>query len=151
MREAVEEADVLVDGDALVTFSHWLPPAGAPKRFSTWFFLAPAPAAVVVIDGGEIHDHVWSTPADALDRRDAGEIELSPPTWVTLHGLRGFPSYADAALALSQRDPEYFATHIGRSADGLVALYHGDAGYDSGDADAPGARHRLWMVASGWR
>jgi hypothetical protein len=30
-------------------------------------------------------------------------------------------------------------------------LYPGDAGYDSGDADAPGARHRIWALAHGWR
>jgi len=151
IREAAEEAGLAVDTESLVWFSHWTPPPQTPKRFSTWFFLAPAPAGTVVIDGGEIHDHVWSTPADALDRRDAGEIELSPPTWITLHGLRGFPSYADAAGTLSQRDPEYFATRIGRAVDGIVALYHGDAGYESGDADVAGPRHRLWMVESGWR
>jgi hypothetical protein len=35
--------------------------------------------------------------------------------------------------------------------NGIVALYHGDAGYESGDADLEGARHRLWMVEGGWR
>ena len=151
IREAAEEAGLVVDAETLVWFSHWTPPPHTPKRFSTWFFLAPAPAGTVVIDQGEIHDHVWSTPAAALDRRDAGEIELSPPTWITLHHLRGYPSSADAASTLSQRDPEYFATRIGRSADGIVALYHGDAGYESGDADLAGARHRLWMLEGGWR
>jgi hypothetical protein len=35
--------------------------------------------------------------------------------------------------------------------DGPVTLWAGDAGYDSGDAAHPGARHRLTMAKSGWR
>jgi hypothetical protein len=30
-------------------------------------------------------------------------------------------------------------------------LYPGDAGYDAGDPEAPGARHRLWALAGSWR
>ena len=30
-------------------------------------------------------------------------------------------------------------------------LYPGDAGYESGELDAAGARHRLWAVADPWR
>ena len=47
--------------------------------------------AMVVVDDGEIREHQWIRPADALTRRELGEIELIPPTWVTLHKL------ADAA------------------------------------------------------
>jgi hypothetical protein len=35
--------------------------------------------------------------------------------------------------------------------EGIVVLWHGDAGYGDGDANRPGARHRLWMVDTGWR
>jgi hypothetical protein len=34
---------------------------------------------------------------------------------------------------------------------GVVAMWHGDAGYETGDAEALGPRHRLWMVDAGWR
>jgi hypothetical protein len=30
-------------------------------------------------------------------------------------------------------------------------LYPGDAGYESGELEAPGARHRLWAVGDPWR
>ena len=33
---------------------------------------------------------------------------------------------------------------------GLVAMWGGDAGYESGDADVPGARHRLLMKSGGF-
>src|SRR5437899_11859925 len=47
VREAQEEADLVVDADALVPFAHWVPPPVTAKRFATWFFgrrSAPASA-----------------------------------------------------------------------------------------------------------
>jgi 8-oxo-dGTP pyrophosphatase MutT (NUDIX family) len=150
-REAREEAGLEVDCGAMVPFSHWVPPGTAPKRFSTWFFLAPAPATRVLIDGGEIHDQGWFRPADALTRRDAGEIELAPPTWITLFRLTALPDVAGALAAAEARPPEHFATRIAKADGVMVALWDGDAGYVDGDATRPGARHRLWLDPAGWR
>jgi 8-oxo-dGTP pyrophosphatase MutT (NUDIX family) len=151
VREAKEESSLVVAEADLVPFSHWTPPPITPKRFLTWFFLAPAPEAAVSIDGGEIHEHAWMRPAEALERRDAGEIELAPPTFVSLYEL-GHSSDVDAALARARsREPERFQTVIGRLADGAVAMWHGDAGYATGRPDTPGARHRLSMQSGGWR
>jgi 8-oxo-dGTP pyrophosphatase MutT (NUDIX family) len=154
VRETVEEAAVVVDPASLVWFSHWTPPARTGRRFATYFFATRGPDDPrVTVDGGEIHEHAWARPADALRRRDAREIELSPPTWVTLHDLVGYDS-VDATLdALRADPPQYFETHI-HSVDGtLVALYDGDVGYLDGDADPtrPGGRHRLWMAEDAWR
>ncbi len=151
VREASEEAGLLVDPDGLVWFSHWTPPPISPKRFVTWFFAAPAPEGVVTIDGGEIHDHAWWAPTEALRLRNAGEIELSPPTWITLEQLKPYPSVAAAMADLGTKSPEYFATRFTQVEGGAVALYHGDSGYEDEIADLPGGRHRLWMVDSGWR
>jgi hypothetical protein len=35
--------------------------------------------------------------------------------------------------------------------DGAVAMWRGDAGYDTAQPDAAGGRHRLWMLRGGWR
>ena len=63
VREAAEEAGLVVDPATLVWFSHWTPPPISPKRFATWFFAAPAPEGRVQVDGGEIHDYAWWAPA----------------------------------------------------------------------------------------
>ena len=150
VREASEEAGLAVDSAAMVPFAHWVPPPVAPKRFATWFFMGPAPAGAVTIDGGEIHDHRWLEPVAVLASREAGEIELLPPTWVTLHRLAQFDGVA-AALDHARATPlEFFETHIARVEGGVAALWQGDAGYDASDPDAPGTRHRLYMVESGW-
>ena len=98
VREALEEADLVVDADALVPFAHWVPPPVTAKRFATWFFVGPAPAGAVTVDMGEIRDHRWLQPADAIARRDAEEIELAPPTWVTLHRIARAPDVAAAKI-----------------------------------------------------
>ncbi|HMG26572.1 MAG TPA: NUDIX domain-containing protein [Acidimicrobiia bacterium] len=151
VREAREEADLVVDADALVPFAHWVPPPVTAKRFATWFFLGPAPEGAVTVDMGEIRDHRWISPADAITRRDAEEIELAPPTWVTLHRLAGYEDVAAAVADAGAREPEFFETHIARIEGGVAALWEGDAGYDTNDGGAPGARHRLWMLPTGWR
>ena len=152
VREAAEEAGLAVDVGSLVPFAHWTPPPVAIKRFATWFFLAPAPTGDVTVDMGEIHEHQWVRPADALRKRDEGEIELSPPTWCTLDRLAASATVADAIADATDAEVEHFETHIARAEEGgAVAMWHGDAGYESGDPDLPGPRHRLWMVPGPWR
>jgi 8-oxo-dGTP pyrophosphatase MutT (NUDIX family) len=150
-REAEEESALSIAPDSMVPFSHWTPPAITPKRFLTWFFLADAPAGDVVIDQGEIHEHAWMSPAEALRRRDAAEIELAPPTFVSLFELSRWSSVEEALGAVRDRTPERFETRISVQEGSPIALWHGDAGYAAGDAALSGARHRLSMVKSGWR
>jgi hypothetical protein len=150
---------VVLDTATLVPFSHWEPPPIAPKRFSTWFFVAPAPDAglgEVSIDDGEIHEHAWLPPAEVLRRRDALDIELAPPTFVSLYELAACATVADALAFAERREPEHFTTKIVMDDDRVIALWHGDAGYgptvDSpGDVHAPGARHRLHMIEGAWQ
>lgn len=150
-REAEEEAGLVVPPEGLVCFAHWTPPPVQMKRYATWFFAAPAPAGTVVVDGAEATEHVWARPADALTRRDAGEIELTPPTFVTLTRLATYATVAAALTDLDAAEVEYFATRFGTTDGGGVALWAGDAGYDTAVPDTPGPRHRLWMLDGAWR
>ena len=151
VREAEEEAGLVVALDSLVPFSHWTPPPITPKRYLTWFFLAPAPSTEVVIDHGEIREHAWMSPTEALRRRDEGEIELAPPTFVSLFELAQWSDVEQALAAVRARTLEHFATHIAMEDGGPVALWHGDAGWEAGDASIPGGRHRLSMHGPDWR
>ena len=55
VREAAEEADLVVDEATSRGFRTGRHPR-SPRRFATWFFVAPAPEGAVTIDGGEIQD-----------------------------------------------------------------------------------------------
>ncbi len=151
-REAIEEATIAIEPDAMVWFSHWVPPPTMPKRFSTFFFAARYEGVVsdVTIDDGEITEHEWMRPIDAIARRDGGEIELAPPTWMTLYRLKPFETVSEALLILGAEEPIFYETHMARTDDGPVAMWPGDAGYEFSDASAVGPRHRLTLFEDGY-
>jgi 8-oxo-dGTP pyrophosphatase MutT (NUDIX family) len=152
VREAFEECGLRIDPDEIVHYAHWTPPMVQMRRFVTWFFVARAGEGEVEIDHGEIHESCWMRPAEALQRRDEGVIELAPPTLVTLTDLAPHPNVERALAAFAARTPERFQTVIAKGEDGMVALWHGDAGYALADASIPGPRHRLEMPKSRpWR
>jgi 8-oxo-dGTP pyrophosphatase MutT (NUDIX family) len=149
VRETREEAGLTVTGEQLVYFAHWTTPVIRPKRFSTWFFLAPAGSDGVAIDGGEIQDFAWHTAASALQAQRSGDIELPPPTFVTLTQLQ---PYADVAAALAHfraREPVKIQPKVTKTPAGVVYLYDDDAGYADMNPEAPGARHRLLQPVDG--
>lgn len=151
VRETAEEAGLHIDPDSLVYFSHWTTPLIRPRRFSTWFFVAPAGDGGVRVDGREISAHRWLRPAAALAARHAGEIALPPPTYVSLTTLAAFDSVAAALAFVRGRDPDVFFPKLEKVEGGYCSLYQGDAGYETASVHVPGARHRLWMLRDGWR
>ena len=151
VRETAEEAGLRIDPDTLAYFSHWTTPLVRPRRFSTWFFVAPAGDEGVRVDGREISAHRWLRPAAALVARHAGEIELPPPTYVSLTTLAAFESVAAALAFVRDRDPDVFFPKLEKVEGGYCSLYQDDAGYETASVHVPGARHRLWMLRDGWR
>jgi 8-oxo-dGTP pyrophosphatase MutT (NUDIX family) len=97
VRELREEAGVeLADPAALVAFSRWITPAAVKIRYDTWFFLASAPPGTQPqIDGAEVVDARWFTPAAALRAARAGDILLVFPTIKHLEQLSAFASAAE--------------------------------------------------------
>ena len=150
VREAREEAGLLLQPDALVLVSRWITPQPLPKRFDTWFFAVLGDDAPVEIDGAEIHDHRWMTPHTALLAQRSGEIELPPPTFVTITRLAEHGRAADALAAFARGPVEMFEPRLHPIEGGAVTLYAGDASYEDGDLERPGARHRLWIRDDGW-
>jgi 8-oxo-dGTP pyrophosphatase MutT (NUDIX family) len=151
VRESREEAGLTLTPDGFVWFAHWTPPPVTPKRFATWFFAARADSHNVTIDGGEIQNHQWVTPAGALAQQAAGTIDLAPPTWVSLYQMSRCPTVDAVLERLRAYGPRYYKTRISKRADGVrVAMWYGDAGYGKWDADASGARHRLVMTPGGF-
>jgi 8-oxo-dGTP pyrophosphatase MutT (NUDIX family) len=149
-REAMEEAAVVIDPGEMVPLSHWRPPASVPKGYATWFFVAAGSDAAIEVDGTEIHDHAWLAPAEVLRRRDAGEVTLAPPTFVTLTMLAEHDSVAELLAAVRALSPERFRTQIGDADGTATAYWHGDESYGESPG-AAGARHRLVMADGAWR
>ena len=113
-----------------------------------------APEGAVTIDDGEIHEHMWVSPQGAIDQRDAGVIELAPPTWVTLHTLAQAADTADAlARAGGRSSRSVFVTQ--HRQDRRRARRPLDRRPRVRDRRAtptpPGPRHRLVMAETTWR
>jgi len=144
VREAREEVGVEIDPASLITLSHWTPPAIAPKRFTTWFFVAPWAGDEIRIDQHEIVDSRWMTPADALN---AG-LPLAPPTHVSLATLAEVESFVALDELIEQRGVERFLTVPTRLDGAMVLLWEPDAGYATADPTVPGARHRMTIPAN---
>lgn len=150
-REAREEAAIACSLESMIWFSHWIPPDefGPPKRFATWFFLAPDSSGEVVVDRSENSDARWVRPQDALDEYAAGEFPVAVPTWVTLDDLRHFPSIEHAANASLAEGPRIHHTRSIRRGESAMLLWPGDAGYVTSELTADGPRNRVLMSSSG--
>ena len=151
VREAREEAGVEVPESTLQFAAHWTTPIASRIRFATWFFVAPATDSEVSIDGGEIHDHRWLRPADALSAQRAGDMKLAAPTFALTTRLAHFPNVETAMAVVASWPPERLLGCLREVPGGLVAVYAQDVAYGNGQLGQPGRRHRLWMLESGWR
>ena len=151
-REAEEEAGISPESSQFVWFAHWTPPASTARRYATWFFAAQAEIdEPIKVDGGEIEEHAWINPSAALEKHRADEIDLAPPTWVTLYELSRYQPTTAVLKHLASREPKVYETHVAERSDGVrVAMWHGDAGYESWDPDLDGDRHRLVMASGGF-
>lgn len=151
-RETKEEAGISIHADEFIWFAHWTPPASTARRFATWFFLTSTnDDHEIEVDGGEIQNHQWINPTDALRQHAQGKIDLAPPTWVSLYHLSRFDSIDQALNKLKKQPPRYYQTRVVQNKDGSrIALWEGDAGYPEWNAETSGARHRLIMNKSGF-
>ncbi len=147
VRETREETGLEVSADTLHCISHWTTPKGAKKRFATWFYAGLLHVEQdVVVDGGEIAEHRWVRPADALAEQTRGELKLMPPTFITLLELERFGCCEVLEQEAPAMEPIRYAPKVTELDGALHFLYAGDAGFETEDPAAPGGRHRCIMV-----
>src|SRR5262245_19097841 len=133
--ELLERRSLVLLARELRLFSHWLTPMGAPRRYNTWFFAAPAPDGEDgVHDDRELVASEWIRPADALAQFAAGAIDLIFPTEMSLRALARYERAGDvfADLDTASRDADGNVLVIGDGTGERVALPG-----DSGRASAP--------------
>ena len=70
---------------------HWITPVLMPRRFDTYFFVAPVEQGQDCRpDNHETVHGTWVNPRKALTENARGTLPLSPPTLVTLHQMLPF-------------------------------------------------------------
>jgi len=86
--------------DDLVPTSRWITPAGVPKRFDTWFFIAiVGDDAEGTPDDAEGLELVWIRPEDALQRHRQESFPMVFPTIRNLEEIATFECGADLLAA----------------------------------------------------
>ena len=153
-RETREETGLVVSAERLQHFSVWLPPPQAPKRFHTWFFIGVAPEQDdITIAEGEIVEHAWLTPAEAIARHQRGEIDLMPPTFVSISRFLDYSNVAAALGSVPAGEPPLFESFVVTIDGRPTVVWAGDSEHPtfaaSGSRNTNG-RHRLLMGDRPW-
>jgi 8-oxo-dGTP pyrophosphatase MutT (NUDIX family) len=112
--------------DLLRAWARWITPPSSPRRYDTAFLVARLP------DAQEADAHTteavearWWHPAEALDRWDAGELQLMLPTHTTLREIDQCPDCAAVLAAADHRDIKPVRPEL-RLHDGVDVLPRGD-------------------------
>jgi len=132
LAEVCAEEGLRLAVDAIHYFSHWITPEGQPRRYDTRFFVARAPEAQEALhDEVETIASAWITPADALARFEAGDLELMPPTMVTLRQIGRFERADDLlAAAAATTDIPVMEPRVVKDQGGIRILLPGDPGFE---------------------
>jgi 8-oxo-dGTP pyrophosphatase MutT (NUDIX family) len=101
--------------DQLAYVSHWITPIDQPRRYNTRFFVARAPANQEALhDGHETIESEWLRPEIALERFEAGTLNLISPTVRNLESIAGFSSTQELLEAKRKIDPATIPTILPR-------------------------------------
>jgi 8-oxo-dGTP pyrophosphatase MutT (NUDIX family) len=107
LSELLKRRNLAVQTSLLRPWAHWITPRFEPRRYDTWFFLAPVPAGQRARDvSGEADRAFWMHPAEAVAATVAGAVAMLPPTWAVLEELANYDAVADALAAAEGRAVE---------------------------------------------
>lgn len=134
--ELVIQGELELATDLLVPFAHWITPEIRPRRYDTYFFLAPAPDAQDALhDGHEAVASIWVSPAQAAADGEAKRVKMIFATRFNLQKLARSATRA-AAFAAARADTIVTVCPVYRETpQGLMWCIPIEAGY--GIAETP--------------
>ncbi len=105
LAELLTRRGLVLRGDLLRPWAHWITPEIEPRRYDTRFFVAALPRGQHTRDvGGEADRVAWQAPIDALKSAERGESAMLPPTAFTLAELSAYETVGGILDAGSARD-----------------------------------------------
>ena len=148
---AALQAGWVVDAGRLTYFAWWITPEGESRRYDTRFFVAwVGDGNKAGHDDYETVDSGWDTAQGWLERFDAGQVILAPPTWRSLFELSAFGSAAQAISAFSAKRVVPIEPRSVQGQDAFTVLLPGDVDYPSETPVQGPTRHTLragrWFI-----
>jgi 8-oxo-dGTP pyrophosphatase MutT (NUDIX family) len=120
--------------DQIHFVDHWVTPVGERRRFDTRFFMTKAPEAQVPLhDDIETIASLWVRPEEALRMWSARELNMFPPTVVSLRRLARFSTASDALAdaAVQPRPPQRLPRLVlGPNEEFIDVILPDEAGYE---------------------
>lgn len=102
--ESIASRSLTLGLSRLTLVSRWVTPTAAPRRYDTFFYLAPIEGdPTIQLDIRELVSSHWVRPETALERHESGEWPMFEPTVSHLSWLSGRIDTADAVA--SAADP----------------------------------------------
>jgi 8-oxo-dGTP pyrophosphatase MutT (NUDIX family) len=121
MTDFLTRRGLVLRTDLLGTWSGWLTPVFEPKRYRTWFFVAALPEGQRTRDvSSESSEVVWLPARIAVDRADAGEVVMMPPTYLTCLEVGTFETPEAVLEAAVGRSVEMFTPSVEPLGDGFT-------------------------------
>ncbi len=135
LSELAEYDQLVIPLDRVAFWARWITPHFERKRFDARFFVVRAPEHQEPLhDDQETVHSEWIKPQAAIDRYEAGELLLTPPTLATLTELTAFDSVDAVMAAAPERPRAVNLPHFEPGEDGAMALMlPGDPSYPSDD------------------
>ncbi len=100
--------NLTLNNNNIVYLTNFVTPPLSPIRFDAKFFFSEYPPGQNIhIDGFEIVDYTWKTPAAAMQENLAGTLPMVPPTIRVLQMLDGFKNYKNFKRILHSEKPFY--------------------------------------------
>ena len=134
MTSVLTAENLAAQSDELLWVAHWVTPFGEVRRFDTRFFVVAMPDDQTPLhDDKETVGSLWVTPLDALNRAQAGELLMLPPTIANLEFLATYSS-VDEIIEAARKigTPPKLLPKVKWRDDGRIEalLMPGDAGYN---------------------
>ncbi len=134
MTSVLMAENLAAQSDELLWVAHWVTPFGEVRRFDTRFFVVAMPDDQTPLhDDKETVGSLWVTPLDALNRAQAGELLMLPPTIANLEFLATYSS-VDEIIEAARKigTPPKLLPKVKWRDDGRIEalLMPGDAGYN---------------------
>ncbi|MCO6007140.1 NUDIX hydrolase [Actinoallomurus purpureus] len=130
----LDKRGLVLRGDLMRPWAHWITPVIEARRYDTRFFVAALPAGQRTRDVSTESDRVaWVRPREAVEAARRGEMALLPPTMVTLTELAAYDSVAAVLAAGRGVRPRLPETRV--TGDGVYLILPPEL-----DGHVPGAR-----------
>ncbi|MGD2217380.1 MAG: NUDIX domain-containing protein [Gemmatimonadales bacterium] len=123
-------------GDRLLLCARWVTPESLSRRYDARFFLAAAPPDTrVSAELGELVEHVWMTPAKALERYFDYDFRMLFPTARTLSWLEEGTSVAEWRARFRGVAVQAILPRLRRVDGEVIPVMPGEPRYDEREGD----------------